>query len=371
MLCTGAPLLRRSTEDSPSQGAPANSDDDRDVALGEVQDVPEKTSVVKGATDFFCLHFLPLHYFYGFDETFSTRTYYSVVIDLPAGCTNSYELVVINSGHTIQLTVSYLKAMVHVGKIHRHLLQPKKKKTKAISRDHPRIGACVKAIKKVRPDGKAPIKAVAYISMPVAVETDFRHKLLQFKSGGDILYVTVQTAADVYSGRSQRQRAIVYEDKSDESDFGDTDEDSDDEEDILYDDDDEDENGNLDLVGTEKQGGLDEVYEHMVQEFYRSPERSTENVKGPRAQHTNSRLTKRSPGTPKLQRFPGIGRQIGENAQNSPVEASSSRTPITPRTSTKSPAAQFSPSQRVLPSPSSNNRRKETERPSSSPVATP
>lgn len=63
---------------------------------------------------FLAIHFMSLHYFFGWEETTTTRAKVSVVMNLLSGTLDSYGCFVVEDGIVLRLKVWYPTPMLNV-----------------------------------------------------------------------------------------------------------------------------------------------------------------------------------------------------------------------------------------------------------------
>lgn len=122
--------------------------------------------------------FVPVYYFFRWLETMSTRERVSVIINLPSGTQASYGLCVVGEGTALQVKVEPPRPMTDVKVLHTFWLG--KEAPNGISQDHPRIGACVQALKDMRSSEDESIWLYATIPLPIRVEADCKHEPLHW-----------------------------------------------------------------------------------------------------------------------------------------------------------------------------------------------
>lgn len=87
-------------------------------------------------------------FFFKWAQTMSTRNKITFVIDLPSGTEDTYAVNPIDDGNALQLTVSYPQPMTDVVELRHFWVKPDVEPR--MSLDHPKIGACVNALRLAR-----------------------------------------------------------------------------------------------------------------------------------------------------------------------------------------------------------------------------
>lgn len=191
-------IIALSTEDRAMRSSKSNVKVDSDSSDGEEIDTDDDTVRVNCCPT----TFTPLYFMFPWQETLSTRQRLSIVISLPSGTNDTYGLCVVRNGMALQLRVLLPSDMVNVQLLHSLWLN---NPSHPMSRDHPKIGACVQALKERKESLDASVPSFSTIQLPLKVETDLSYEAIHLGHATYLLYVDLKAASDVYSGTAERK----------------------------------------------------------------------------------------------------------------------------------------------------------------------
>jgi len=148
-------------------------------------------------------NFAPIYFFFEWTKTISTRKILGVLINLPSGVEGSFQLCVVDGGMFLQLKVEWPQEMQDVVAMHKFWTE--QDGANKISCDHPKLDACVQALKALRDDRHSAICSTSAIALPIRVETELQYEPMHWAPSLFLLYVDLNVAADSYSGAGARK----------------------------------------------------------------------------------------------------------------------------------------------------------------------